>query len=146
MKFISHRGNTNGINKEEENKPSYILKALEDGYDCEIDVWLISNNLYLGHDEPQWKISSDFLENDNLWCHAKNINALYYMMNNKKIINCFWHQNDDFTITKGGYIWTFPKKELTNISICVLPELNYHKCNIKNCFGICSDFIKKYKY
>ena len=60
-----------------------------------------------------------------------------------KNIHCFWHQEDDFTLTSRGFIWTYPGKELTLKSICVLPESTDNE--IGECFGICSDVIKKYK-
>ena len=60
-------------------------------------------------------------------------------------INChyFWHQEDDYTITSKGIIWTYPGKLLLKNSICVLPEL-FNK-QILNCLGICSDYIQNYK-
>ena len=60
-------------------------------------------------------------------------------------IDChyFWHEEDDYTITSKGFIWTYPGKKLFSNSICVLPENANYK-NI-NCKGICSDFIDKYK-
>ena len=61
MKLIAHRGNINGPNQEMENNPDYILNTLRFGYDCEIDVHLINNELYLGHDAPTYKITVDFL-------------------------------------------------------------------------------------
>ena len=56
MKLISHRGNINGPNKEQENHPDYITSALKQGYDVEVDVWLIDGNIVLGHDEPQYDL------------------------------------------------------------------------------------------
>ena len=80
MKLISHRGNINGRDESRENHPEYIQSALDKGYDVEIDVWLTSyNQFYLGHDKPQYFVKSEFLEKDGLWCHAKNIDALYKM-------------------------------------------------------------------
>ena len=38
MILISHRGNINGPNPEMENNPEYIQKALDLGYDVEVDV------------------------------------------------------------------------------------------------------------
>ena len=38
MYFISHRGNISGIDKNNENKPEYIEKALSLGFDVEVDV------------------------------------------------------------------------------------------------------------
>ena len=59
-------------------------------------------------------------------------------------IHCFWHQNDDYTLTSQGLIWTYPKKLLYLNSICVLPELGY-KGDINKCYGICSDYIERHK-
>mgnify|MGYP001307766934 CR=1 FL=1 len=140
LKFISHRGNIDRVNENLENNPNYIQKALDLGYDVEIDVRLIDENLFLGHDNPDFEVSLDFLKNEKLWCHAKNLDALDFMI--KEEIQCFWHQEDDYTITSKGFIWTYPGKKLFLKSICVLPEkFNYKKIK---CSGICSDFIEKY--
>jgi hypothetical protein len=144
MRLISHRGNTNGPNPIMENNPEYIEQTLKIGYDVEIDVWYKDNDFYLGHDYPKYIIDESFLENEKIWSHAKDIHSLLRMNQNKKI-NCFWHQNDDFTLTSKGFIWTYPDKELTNNSICVLPDRsNYSLETIKKCYGICSDFIIEY--
>ena len=39
MILISHRGNLSGINKESENNPNYIKKAMDSGFDVEVDIW-----------------------------------------------------------------------------------------------------------
>lgn len=141
MFLISHRGNINGINKNEENQIDYIKSAINKGYDVEIDVRSYKNQLYLGHDAPDVKIDKEFLNNNKLWCHAKDIDALSIL----KKLNCiyFWHENDDYTLTSNGYFWTFPGKKLNLNSICVLPEKAKYK-DLK-CAGICSDFIEIYK-
>lgn len=140
MILISHRGNLNGPNKELENNPRYIKEALLKGFDVEIDVYLHKNKLYLGHDEPQYKIEESFLLNKKIWCHAKNIESLVLLKKIQAIY--FWHQEDDYTITSNGYFWTYPGKKLVKNSICVLPErFDYKKIN---CAGICSDFIERY--
>jgi hypothetical protein len=46
MKLIAHRGNINGIMDSLENEPTYIDLAIQKGYDVEVDLWLISDNLY----------------------------------------------------------------------------------------------------
>ena len=145
MILISHRGNLNG-KTDDENKPKYIEQALNQGFDVEIDVWYIDNQFWLGHDKPQYKISEGFLEHPNLWCHAKNIDALYVMYTNYHI-HCFWHQEDDVTLTSRGFFWTYPGKQLTEKSICVLPEFEDKKSKVilpKNVAGICSDFIVRF--
>ena len=114
MIFISHRGNINGINKKLENSPKDINNAINKGYDVEVDVWY-TDNFYLGHDKPEYKISKSFLENKNLWCHAKNLKALEKLQKLKT--KYFWHQEDDYTLTSNGYIWTYPGKNLSKKSI-----------------------------
>lgn len=142
MVLISHRGNLNGKIESKENSPKYIREALDLGYDVEIDVWWYNNDFYLGHDLPQHKINLKFLENDRLWCHAKNIDCLDVLLAHSSV-HSFWHQEDDVTVTSNGYIWTYPGKMLTKKSICVLPEQSNQK--VENCFGICSDYISRYK-
>ena len=141
MFLISHRGNINGKKPEYENDPGYIDEALDKGYGVEIDVWYINEDWYLGHDKPQYKINLEYLKNDRFWCHAKNIEALNKML--ERDIHCFWHQEDDVTLTSKGYMWTYPGKELTHKSIAVLPEINNDIP--KKCLGICSDYIVNYK-
>ena len=141
MIFISHRGNINGVNKKFENNPTYIQLAINKGFNVEIDVWY-KDAFFLGHDKPQFKVSQKYLENKKFWCHAKNLEALEKLQKIKT--KYFWHQDDDYTLTSNGYIWTYPGKKLSKKSICVLPELNKKKFT-KSISGICSDFIEKYK-
>lgn len=143
MILISHRGNIDRIIPESENNPEYVLSAIEKGYDCEIDVWYKEGQWYLGHDYPEYGIELSFLKNNKLWCHAKNLQALQQLLKNN--IHCFWHQEDDYTITSKGFIWTYPGNKLTKDSICVMPETNSKNFDISNCLGICSDEIKKFK-
>jgi hypothetical protein len=135
MKIISHRGNLNGPDQFLENNPFHIQDLIKKNLDVEIDVWYLSEGYFLGHDEPIYKIDESLLESDKLWCHAKNLAALYKMLKNSKI-HCFWHEEDDFTITSKGYIWTYPEKEVTDMSIIV----SNNKVT-KNCYGVCTDFI-----
>jgi hypothetical protein len=139
-KLISHRGNLLGSDKENENNPNYILNSINLGYEVEIDVWFNKKNFYLGHDEPKYPINLSFLQNKKLWCHAKNLNALKYLIDNK--ICCFWHQKDDYTITSNLFIWTYPNKKITKKSIIVCKTLeetlSYNKSDV---YGICSDYV-----
>lgn len=145
MKIISHRGNLMGPDPATENNPEHIKYVIFDDYDVEIDVWCIKEgkklNWFLGHDKPQYPIEQSFLHNNRLWCHAKNHTALEEM---KKMQNVhfFWHQNDDYTLTSKGYIWTYPSKISLDNSIYLLFDKDQ---NIPgNCFGICTDFVYHY--
>jgi len=142
MILISHRGNILGSQPGLENMPEYIQDTLDKGYDVEVDVWYANNELYLGHDNPQYKIDISFLMDSRLWCHAKNIEALNYML--EYDIHCFWHQEDDYSLTSKGIIWAYPNKPIFKKTICVLPEK--HNQDISDeVYGICSDNILNYK-
>lgn len=118
------------------------------GYDVEVDLWIIEDRFYFGHDEPQYEINMNqyFYLKSMLWYHAKNLEALKWRIENN-IKYYFWHQEDNFTLTSNNYIWTYPGQKLTERSICVLPEnANYTEKELNICWGICSDFIEKYNF
>ena len=139
MKIISHRGNTSGPNKEYENHPNTISSLLKKNIDCEIDVWSVNDVFYLGHDFPQHKIDASYILQNGLWCHAKNLEALY-KMNTIGDIHFFWHENDDYTLTSKNVIWTYPEKITTDNSVIVDLSNNWRDKNY-NCLGVCVDWI-----
>jgi hypothetical protein len=137
---ISHRGNVNGPTTHE-NNPEYIDTTLLMGLPCEVDVWY-KNGWFLGHDHMKYQVNIHWLRNNSLrcWYHAKNLPALKRLLEDKDIKEVFWHKADQFTLTKGGFIWTYPGMKVTNKSIIVL-EKQSDKAPI-GCYGICSDYIK----
>ena len=143
MKLIAHRGLTNGPDRNLENLPGQILLSLQDGYDVEVDVRYIDGKWLLGHDNPDHEVPYEFLEQPGLWIHAKNIDALYILGADPKL-NFFWHQEDFFTLTSQGYIWTYPGNTLTSNSVCVMPEwdntLDLSKYS-PECYAVCSDYV-----
>jgi hypothetical protein len=146
MKLIAHRGLFEGPNKDLENNPEQIKLALDHGFDCEIDLWVINSELWLGHDGPQYAIDPKFLNNYGLWIHAKNLGALRYLTDTS--LNFFWHQNDDFVITSHKFIWAFPEMELTQRSIRLMPEWKDPELKTvldHQCYAICSDYVKAIK-
>ena len=56
MILISHRGNMNGVNKKLENDPDHLQSLSDMGVDVEVDVWFDGLQLFLGHDEPKYKV------------------------------------------------------------------------------------------
>jgi hypothetical protein len=144
QRLIAHRGNFEGVNKELENSPSYIKKAIDNYFDVEIDIWHKHDGFWLGHDSPQYRTSLDFLAeyNRSLWLHCKNIEALSFL---KDSFNCFYHNTDDVTLTSKNYIWTYPNKHLTIGSIALVFENSiYTTEQLSICYGICSDNFKTY--
>ena len=144
MIIISHRGNLYGPDKTRENTVDSINECLSLGFDVELDVWAHGQHVFLGHDKPTIQIESSFLKNEKLWCHAKNLDSLYFMIEHD--INCFWHENDKYTITNRNIIWTFPNNTLTKRSVCVLPETQKVEIDeLKKIHAICTDYCLKYK-
>lgn len=153
--IIAHRGLIEGPDSTLENKPETLNAARDLGYDVEIDVWYVDGLWYLGHDGPTYPVSYEFLQDVNrsgylgqhhAWLHAKNIDALYELRRRYWQGHLFWHQNDDVVVTTTGFLWTYPGKQLTALSICVMPEWhNSTLDNIKllNVAGVCTDYAKK---
>ena len=142
MKKISHRGNLNGPDPENENTVKSILLAIQKGFDVEIDIWVINNLIYLGHDKPKTQID-EFLINqigNRGWFHCKNLEALTFLSKFEDI-NYFYHNNDDYTLTNTKYIWTYPEKEVSSQSILVHLDMpNLKDFNVLPA-GICSDYM-----
>lgn len=150
MKLIAHRGNVNGPDPSKENNPEYIEQAISQGFDVEIDInySTLDKSLYLGHDEPTYKVSWYWLSSfqDKLWVHCKNIEALYQFSYGTNGFNYFWHQEDKHTLTSKNYIWTYPGEAYTPRSIIVMPEWNknldeFVDLRAYDCYGICSDYV-----
>ena len=142
MKLIAHRGNLVGPFPDLENRPNYLEQAILQGFDVEVDVWYINGELFLGHDEPTHPIYKEFLQRPEVWAHAKNFEALDFMLNNA--IHCFWHENDARTLTSQGYVWTYPGKE--TISKSVIVELGYQlQLENINIYGVCGDYVANWK-
>lgn len=146
MRYIAHRGLFEGPDKSLENRPDQIFKALDLGYDCEVDIWYVNGELWLGHDAPQYMIEEDFLHNPGLWIHAKNLAALRWLRDSN--LHYFWHENDMFTLTSYKILWTNPGNDLTSVSVMVMPEhvdSSLESAIKAQCYGICSDHIEYIK-
>lgn len=135
---ISHRGNLNSRDVSLENDPRNIKYLLNLGVFCEVDCWYMNSEFYLGHDTNQYLIRESFLENPRLFVHAKNVSALYKMLQNPKI-HCFAHNNDDFVLTSRGFVWQAHYNNLTNRTIVVDLSKNPNY-NVQS-YGICVDYV-----
>jgi len=139
MIYIAHRGNIYEKKPDQENTPEYISIALKSEINVEIDVWFMHGTFFLGHDNPQTPVNENFLYQDGLWIHAKNVEALNLLKNK---CNCFFHDHDDYTLTSKNYIWVYPGKPLVSGCVAVLPEtVNYSDEDLKKCYAICSDNV-----
>lgn len=145
MLWIAHRGNLHGPNPAEENHPVYLKDAMDQGYHVEVDVWMIKNyeDLYLGHEAPQYETNLEFLRQDRVWCHCKNLTALSFLTK-LDWIHAFWHQEDNYTLTSEGFIWVYPGNPVPNNGIMVLPERSEETLPVF-CAGICTDYVEYYR-
>lgn len=135
MIIISHRGNLNGVDSSSENKPDFIVQTLDLGFDVEVDLRLHNDKLYLGHDEPDYRVDLNFLKQSGVWVHAKNKEVIP-LLRNEKDIHWFWHETDQLTLTSRGYVWCFPGHEIEGGIMVdhgqdVQPEINIA--------GVCTD-------
>jgi 3-deoxy-D-manno-octulosonate 8-phosphate phosphatase (KDO 8-P phosphatase) len=131
--LISHRGNLNGPNKDLENKPDQIIKALA-SFRVEIDCWYIDKNFFLGHAEPVYKIDKYFLFNPALLIHCKNLDS-FLELKNSEFTNIFMQDHESVVITSKGerifHSHSFSSVKDKANSSDILVELDYGK-NLRN--------------
>lgn len=141
IKIISHRGNLVGSDPTIENNPTHINKVMDLGYDVEIDLWEVKGNLYLGHDEPYYKVDKYWLTNrkDKLWVHLKNFDAIPFAKN--YYLNYFWHENDKMTLTSNGTPWCYPGIYIPSGVTVVLTD----EIIDVDVYGVCTDYPELYK-
>lgn len=146
MKLISHRGNIRGPVPDKENRPSYIDCAIGNGYDVEIDVRSINGELWLGHDEPQYKITHKWLRErrKNLWIHCKNSEAAKHCW----IYQSFCHTADPFTYTSTGKIWLHDlTMNIDNDMIIPLIDIkSIDNYNGGTPYAICTDYLNLIRF
>lgn len=143
MKLIAHRGNFNGRIEEKENTLEHIHAAINAGYEVEVDIWKIGSELFFGHDAPEHKVSNyDVMRiRDFAWYHAKNYEALEFLLNEKAHV--FFHDKDEYTITSNGIIWAYSGKYVGKNAVAVMPEYTPGFIVPLDCYGVCTDDFSK---
>jgi len=140
--IISHRGNIRGPVPDKENRPSYVDCAIGNGYHVEIDIRLINDELWLGHDEPQYKVDHNWLDKRRhyLWLHCKNLEAAKECWS----YHSFCHTSDPFTYTSTEKIWLHDLSmridSNTIIPLIDKDEVESFISVSENPFGICTDY------
>jgi hypothetical protein len=142
VKIISHRGNIRGPVPDKENRPSYIDCAIGNGYHVEIDIRSINGELWLGHDEPQYKVDHNWLDKRRhyLWLHCKNLEAAKECWS----YHSFCHTEDPFTYTSTGKIWLHDLSMRID-SNTIIPLIDKEEVESfisigEQPFGICTDY------
>jgi hypothetical protein len=150
MILIAHRGNLKGPDPSKENHPDYILNAIKQGYDVEIDLRMFNGELMLGHDEPQYETDLLFLTqySSKLWVHCKDFESLDFVSKYTNL-NFFAHFTEEpYILTSRGDFWAYPGyNSLGERCVMVMPELHWKIEEIVNfkTYGICSDYVEQIK-
>lgn len=145
MKFYAHRGNVNGPNVSRENSPEYVDTAIRAGFKVEVDLRIVGNGLYLGHDYPQYLVDADWLDDrkSSLLIHAKSTKAAMTVLKMGRDWHWFSHSGDPCALTSRGCLWMHRlsvEPDLTCIVPLLTPELlaNYP---YREVHGICTDYV-----
>lgn len=145
MIIIAHRGLLKGPDKSLENHPQQIENAIDENFCVEVDVRVIDNRIFLGHDAPDYEVGIEWLKSISpfMWAHCKNVDALLFFKQRKQDFHFFWHEEDTLTLTSKGFIWVYPGKQPVRDSVAVMPEL--HNDDVTECYGICTDYSYDYR-
>ena len=145
MKLISHRGNIRGPVPDKENRPSYIDCAIGNGYDVEIDVNYVNGELWLGHDEPQYKVTHTWIQERSqyLWLHCKDFESAKECWK----YQAFCHSGDPFVYTSTAQIWLHGENDnlYTLDDMTIIPVISKQESISFNTangvpFGVCTDY------
>lgn len=139
---IAHRGNVDGAKPESENNPIQLVAAISAGFDVEVDVWVEDGLFFLGHDNPLHPVDESYIKDISkyAWYHCKNLEALEKFTKDFPEYRYFWHENDRFTLTSNGYIWTYPGQPVTDKSIIVDLEASDLQKYGEIPYAICTDY------
>lgn len=149
--IIAHRGLTDGPDDILQNQPQQVDSALAEGFDAEVDLWYAGNKWWLGHDTPTYEVSWEWLGQEGLWLHCKNLPAFFRLKQRSSKHNYFFHDSDLIVLTSRGYVWTYfgHRDTASKDSICVMPEVSYDWDEVKDMIlsarwlGYCTDHARK---
>ncbi len=149
MKVYAHRANLDGPGTGD-NRREAIQECLRSGIGVEVDVWGIEGELWVGHDEPAWKLSDDLASSPDVMCHAKNVEAVTVLRN--KAAQFFCLDRDLFALCSNGLIWANYGCEPTPWSVMCSPELvgapesiEQFWPRVARAYGVCTDFPRRYR-
>jgi glycerophosphoryl diester phosphodiesterase len=152
-RLIAHRGVVDGDYSGKENTIDSIISCLRSGYEVEVDVTFKDGVLYLGHDEPQEKLTdlwlamrsqTTWIPYSGIWYHCKDSGSMDYFKR-EGIHNYFFHDLDGFTITSKGHFWTADLIGCYPVDTFVVAKTFEDTMSQigTNCAGICSPFVGK---
>lgn len=147
MLLIAHRGLLDG-KKDGENHPDQVKYCLGHNLKVEIDVWFVDDSFWLGHDQPQYRVDIEFIQQPGLWLHCKDILSAK-LLRCYSWLNSFVIDKDDFTFTTKNWLWLSPTYgHSVKDAICVMPEDPRWLFPVEHLIdfaGICSDNVYYYR-
>jgi len=144
MKIVSHRGNLEGRNIKLENHPDQIDFAIKNNFLAEIDLRIIDNKFWLGHDEPDYLIDKQWLldRNEYLVIHSKDLKTSNHLVNLNKKLNWFYHTDEDIVLTSWGWMWCYPEIYLSEgITVLIGDQVKLSS----KVLGVCTDYPLKFR-
>ena len=150
--FLCHRGNYETKFVPDENRPDIVDRRIRDGYGVELDLWFRDERYWLGHDEPQYQISFEWLlyNLSKKYIHCKDGPTFEHMLlrcgREGYSPNLFYHTNEDYALTTRGDVICHPGKALLEGSINMMPEMGSAKPKEERekAFAVCSDAIRNW--
>jgi hypothetical protein len=157
VKIISHRGNVYGPGSQCELEN--VEFALSKKYDVEIDVRVIEDKFFIGHDRALYEMPKEWLMSSTscrLWFHAKDEKTFEILKNYD--VHSFIHDQEPFVhlhtaLDTNGFYWLHPHfnqilHERLNFNDIVLDIAGYPRIQkdklSKFPFAICTDWCDEW--
>ena len=141
MRVIAHRGNLNGISPRE-NDPQVIRQVLDHGLSVEVDLWEIEGRHFFGHDSPAYLVNLAEFDVQEVYFHLKTPHVPRLLH-----ADAFAIDNDRYSLTLRGWLWTNYGQPVSAQSIMCAPELVGHRepldgfvSRCRDAAAICTDF------
>jgi hypothetical protein len=119
--IISHLGNIDGREPEQENTLAYIKKALAAGWHVCVDVLYRNGAFVLPSPRGFQPIPPALLSNQRVWARTFDAETIDGLCTVKA--HCVIATNAPITLTSEQFIWTLPPTTLVDRSIAVFPEI-----------------------
>lgn len=147
MIYISYRGIYDGNDYQDSNTPNQIAKAFGMGFSCMVDVWRVSDKLYLGDQQPITEVTARYLQGKKWWLNARNADAQTWLALQPAILYPNWFYFTEptppppYVVASNGKLITPGTVPINNNSVIFLPEITDTACfsTVKlKCFGVIS--------
>lgn len=151
MIVISHRGNLAGPVPVLENFPSQVDAAIEEGFHVEVDLRVKGGDLYLGHDEPQYGVGPEWIQDrrDKLFLHLKDFDAFKLVARDAPDWTFICHSADPYTAVWApeGYLLWLHDLSLVPDASTLVPLLSRDQLLHYEYFavvaGVCTDYPRE---